>query len=111
MPEHFKALDQDYEVGDRGTVRRLRDTTNAHAGLILSPHLTNGHWCLKIHGRMKVVARLVAQVFLGDPPVPTCVVRYRDGNPKHITLNNIFWALRPRVVKGKPTEFKEVSNA
>ena len=44
------------------------------------------------------VARIVARIFLGDPPTPTAVVRCKDGDNRNIAVDNLTWALRPRVL-------------
>ena len=51
-------------------------------------------------GRRKMhnfsVARLTASAFICEPPSPTAVIRYLDGNKSNVTPENLAWAERPQ---------------
>lgn len=99
MPENWKPISiehkiddewqepipTDYEVSDLGRVR--------HDTRVLRPNET-----VVIRGRHLSVPRLVAQNFLPTPPYPVVVVRMKDGNRANMAADNLYWALRPRLV-------------
>lgn len=47
---------------------------------------------LKGRRRTILAARFVAFLYVGPPPIPSWVVRYRDGSPANIRSDNLYWA-------------------
>lgn len=108
----WKTYDTDYEVSDTGSIRRLSPGKNTTTGRLLRNYSVGnaGYQYVKIKGRGHLVARLVACLYIGDPPTPTAVICYRDGDPRNVTASNLFWAVRRTVFKElSPVNYKEVN--
>ena len=89
----------DYEVSDRGRVRRITagGSPIAFAGRVLSQHkVRNGYLTctITISGRQHKMGahRLVALAFHGFPPSELHQAAHRDGIRDHNTPDNIYWA-------------------
>lgn len=105
MPsETWKAIPfaPDYAVSDLGRVMRVTGSARqAKAGRILKQR-PSGHKKLYlglnivIDGKAKtfLVHRLVALVFIGDPPTPQHEVAHGDGDEHNNRLSNLRWATR-----------------
>lgn len=89
----------DYEVSDRGRVRRITQGGSpiAHAGRVLSQHpLRNGYLSctITVDGRAHKMGahRLLAIAFHGLPPTRRHQAAHRDGDRKNNTPENVYWA-------------------
>jgi hypothetical protein len=89
----------EYEVSDRGRVRRrvVRHRTPAGRLLKLQVRASDGRVFVRLQGTPKAktrrVHRLVAAAFLGPCP-DGFQVNHRDGNPQNNTVANLEWATR-----------------
>lgn len=86
-----------YEVSSIGRVRRRTSRTCGKAGQIMTPHVNpkTGHVMAQLwsHGisTTTAVSRLMAIVFISDPPSPIHEAAHNDGNPGNNCLGNIRW--------------------
>ena len=82
-----------YQVSNYGNIRHIKN------GVLKQTQRNKGakYLCvhLSVNGNAKVVSvhRLVAEAFLGPPPIGH-EVRHLDGNPKNNFLNNIAWGTK-----------------
>lgn len=89
----------EYEVSNDGLVRRVSAAPGAVPGKILKPtynpagYATIGLWRQYKQTR-RMVHRLVALAFLGDPPPGKDFVAHWDGNPANNAVANLRWASR-----------------
>lgn len=79
----------DYEVSDRGRVRRL-------GGRVLKPKIDrDGYRIVRLsrYGKARdfKVHRLVCLMFNGPPPDARSLCRHRDGDPANNTPRNLMW--------------------
>lgn len=51
-----------------------------------------GQLSVIIQGHVYTIARLMVSTFLGPPPMPCAVTRFRDGNNHNLRLDNLGWA-------------------
>lgn len=118
-----------YEVSDLGRVRRLRTRSRLNAPLVLAPFLCSGGYLMVTlrtdrGDKARLVHRLVAAAFIGEPPVGH-EVNHLDGVKVHCASSNLEYATHSenmkhayatglhrtrngsgnRVYGGKPTEY------
>jgi HNH endonuclease len=92
----------DYEVSDRGDVRRAVPRANWPAGHRLRPAPSrSGHlyvmlapWPGANRSAKHFVHRLVARAFLGEPPFANACVLHGDDNPGNNSIANLRWGTR-----------------
>ena len=88
----------EYEISERGDLRRVRSRDGATPGPLLKPWrnrqtgylhcaLWRGNRCFR-----STVHRLVALAFHGDPPSPKHVVAHNDGSRDNNHWLNLRWA-------------------
>jgi hypothetical protein len=92
----------EYEVSNRGEVRRLVPRANWPAGHLLKPARSNsGHLYVMLavypganRSIKKFVHRLVAQTFIGESPFADACVLHADDNPTNNAVFNLRWGTR-----------------
>ena len=55
----------------------------------------HGYPYVRLGGKQRSLARIVARAFLPVPNMPSPVVTYRDGNPANVSADNLVWVERP----------------
>jgi hypothetical protein len=95
----------EYEVSNRGRVRRTTDKGRWRSGHILRPgQAYSGHLYVMLtdeFGRAKkqFVHRLVATTFVGPAPYQDALVLHHDDDPAHNTPANLYWGDRVQNVR------------
>ena len=92
----------EYEVSNRGDVRRSVPRTNWPAGHLLKPARSkSGHLYVMLAARpganrstKQYVHRLVARAFLGEPPFPNACALHADDDPSNNSVANLRWGTR-----------------
>lgn len=89
----------EYEVSDRGRLRRAKPGKNTWVGRIVSPsvHGKYGHLFFVrkgVSGKSEkfYIHRLVALAFIGEPPEGKPMVRHIDGDASNNIVENLAWA-------------------
>lgn len=97
----------EYAANHLGQIMRLTSAKGTLPGRILIPVWTSGGLYVSLPGIPQhyrplaksdspriAVARFVAYTRLPPPISPTCVVGFRDGNPRNVAEDNLFWYRR-----------------
>jgi HNH endonuclease/NUMOD4 motif len=92
----------EYEVSNRGDVRRSVPRANWPAGHLLKPARSkSGHLYVMLAARpganrskKQFVHRLVARAFLGKPPLANACVLHGDDDPSNNSVANLRWGTR-----------------
>ncbi len=96
-----------YEVDCRGNVRS--SATLSRMGVAKGAPLTN-HWkhtryvvVLSQNGKREEVpvGEMVAHTFLDPPPSRDAIIRYKDGNPRNLSVENLEWQVATNGVPGQ----------
>lgn len=101
-PVDIPGFERHYSVSDRGRVRREIASSGTKC-LILLPVKTGRSDHVYIYFSVDqnktgvLLARLVARIFIGPPPSPTSVVRYRDDNRSNCRVSNLYWGSKSSV--------------
>ncbi len=90
----------EYEVSNRGDVRRVMPGKGARVGKILRPGRMKpfGHRYVVLSARGRqvtyLVSRLMLRAFVGPPPKGKNDAAHRDGNATNDLLSNVRWSSR-----------------
>jgi len=92
------AINIDYEVSDKGRIRRATSGQNTTAGKILKPiDKGNGYRRVSLygqhHGKPFPVAHLVAEAFIG-PRLPGKEINHKDGDKGNNSVSNLEYVSR-----------------
>ena len=94
--EHWKVIDEfpDYEVSDKGRIRRLTSKKNTYKGRIKKTYVNNaGYECVNLHKDKlycRTVHRLVAIAFLQKQD-GLDEINHKDENKLNNTVENLEW--------------------
>jgi hypothetical protein len=97
-----------YEVSDRGRVRHAR------IGRVRLGKMRHGHITVYLAGGGASgpgvpVAALMLRAFVGPKAVNGCRPAYRDGDPRNLSLRNLYWAPRSSRRLWEPGELRTVT--
>lgn len=84
-----------YAVSTLGRIRRATDGIHTHAGRLMKPTLKKGYPSVhfRFNGKavVRIVHRLMAITFLGEPPASNSQTNHKNGNPTDNRLSNLEW--------------------
>jgi hypothetical protein len=90
---------ENYEVSDKGIVRRSIAGAGAVVGKIRAPYLQDGYLMITFGAKHERVHRLVALAFLGNPPIGKNEIRHLDGVKTNNKISNLCWGNRSENVQ------------